>query len=230
MSNFARYAAAALLLGSLAACSGTDTSTSVPAAEPASAPATTSTAPGTPAPTPVDLRTALITAEDLGGSWKRTGVAKDRSAGECHPAGLPGGVEADQVAWGEFSETKGDHKAVMSTGLITLDAADRQDYAAAVAKESADCSGKSVYGWYVVSSTDDPPTVSGAEVVASYRQRMYADKKHTQFLYVRQGLVLSADGTLIHIDNAFVPKSTKDKGNSFGPTVAIAEAQLSRLG
>lgn len=240
MSTWGKHASTALLLGALgslaglSACSGAGPSSAAPAAvEPAASATTAVTSPSaspTPTPTPVDLKAALITAKDLGGSWERGGVAKDRGAGECHKAGLPGAVDAAQVAWGDFAETKGAHKAIMDTGLVELDASDVAAYGKAVEKESNACTGKSVYGWYVVSSTDDPPTVDGAEVVASYRQRMYADKKHTQFLYVRQGLVLNADGTIVHIDNAFVPESSKDKGKSFEPTLAIAEAQLSRLG
>lgn len=232
MSNFAKYAASALLVGALAACSGADTSTSVEAAEPAAA--ASSVAPSvtptpTPTPTPIDLKATLVTAKDLPGPWKRDSIARDRGAGECHKAGLPGSADASQVAWGSFHEDKKSHAAQLGLGLVELDPADVAAYGKAVEKESDSCNGKSVYGWYGVSSTDDPPTVDGAEVVASFRQRFYADKKHTQFLYVRQGLVLDKGGVLIHIENAFVPESAKDKGKSFEPTLAIADAQLAKI-
>ena len=126
-----------------------------------------------------------------------------------------------------FTEGKGAGKNIATFELSTLTEAESTDLTAAYAEDQRACARyKDASGLYVVRSLEGPTSVTGAEVVGRWSERIYYDKPHKKLAYARHYLVTRTGHVVTYLSYAFLTVKKDPGAKDFTRATNLLQIQL----
>jgi hypothetical protein len=230
-----RLALATAVLAVPTGCSGAATE-SAPPAQTTAAPSTASPASPSAAPRKADderlAAKALVTAKDLGKPWiKPKSVNSTGSKGELCPGKPNVDGHLKPLAGSRAGLVQGKQTGA-NIGVFTIRTYPEppaSTFGKAWERATAACTKyQDAAKLYVVTTSEGPTSVSGADETFARVERIYYDADHKLLAYARQILAARQGRVVSEVEYAFLTTKADPKGKDFTTTEKLLSTQLAK--